>query len=288
MLSRKEKAGLAVLAVAVISVVAVPMLARAKTESGTVVAIVNGNKIFKSDVEDVLKQNKISSADMNKVFPIVVNQMINEKLISEAARKSNTERTSEYRHKLALLKKQLVKQIYLENYLKKEVTDSAVQKTYDSLKAANEGKYEVHARHIVVKTKAEAEKIIQQLNHGANFTELAKEDSTDHASAANGGDIGWFTDGQLPPQFDAFTKASFSLKPGTYSQTPVETSMGWHVIYVVSKRKVKMPSLEDAELAIRRSLGQRAVQKLVLKLRSKAEIKQFDMNGRPERSPKKG
>ncbi len=288
MLSRKEKAGFAVLIVAVISVIAMPLLAQAKTENGTVVAIVNGNKIFKSDVESVLKQNKISSADMNKVFPIVVNQMINEKLISEAARKSNIERTSEYKHQLALLKKQLAKQIYLENYVKKNVTDSAVKKAYDHLKAVNEDKFEVHARHIVVKTKAAAEEIIKQLNHGANFTELAKEDSTDHASAANGGDVGWFTEGQLPPQFDAFTNAAFSLKPGTYSQAPVETSMGWHVIYVVSKRKVQMPSLADSEMAIRRSLGRNAVQELVIKLRAKAEIKHFDMNGKPERDHKKG
>ncbi|MBU6475928.1 MAG: peptidylprolyl isomerase, partial [Alphaproteobacteria bacterium] len=206
MLSGKEKAGLAVLAVAAIAVMAVPLLARAKAENGTVAAIVNGNKIFKSDVVSVLKQNNVKSADMKKAFPIVVNEMINEKLISEAATQADIENTAEFQKRLALAKEQLAKSIYVENYMKNKVTDSAVAAAYDKIKAASAGKEEVHVRHILVGTKAEAARIIAELNHGSSFETLAKEKSKD-PSASNGGDIGWIAQGQLPPEFDAFAKA---------------------------------------------------------------------------------
>ncbi len=287
MLSRKEKAGFAVLALAAIAVIATPLLARAKAENGTVVAIVNGSKIFKSQVVSALEQNNVKSADVQKAFPIIVNEMINEKLISEAAKKADVENSPEYKQRLALAKEQLVKSVYLENYLKTKVTDSAVKTAYEKFKAGNQGKMEVHVRHILVKTKAEAERIIAELNHGSSFDTLAKEKSID-PSASNGGDVGWFTKDQLSPEFAAFTKAAFELKPGTYSQTPVHTQLGWHVIYVVGKRTIKVPPLKNLEAAIRNKLGQEAVQNLVNSLRAKADIKHFDMNGRPVAASKKG
>ena len=91
---------------------------------------------------------------------------------------------------------------------------------------------EVHARHILVKTEAEAKSIIDQLNKGADFAALAKKYSTDPA-AASGGDLGYFSRDDMVP---AFSAAAFALKPGQYTKTPVKTQFGWHVIKVVDRR----------------------------------------------------
>lgn len=90
---------------------------------------------------------------------------------------------------------------------------------------------EVHARHILVATKAEADAIEQQLKAGADFATLAREKSIDPGSKNNGGDLGWFGKGQMVPEFE---KAAFSLAPGQIS-APVKTNYGYHIIQVLAK-----------------------------------------------------
>ena len=106
---------------------------------------------------------------------------------------------------------------------------------------------EVHARHILVKTKEEAEAIIKQLNAGASFEELAKKESTD-GSAADGGDLGYFGPGQMVPEFE---KAAFALDVGTYTKEPVQTQFGWHVIKVEDKRQKQPPAFDKVKDQVR-------------------------------------
>src|SRR3954463_11204611 len=118
-----KNAALAALAFVSLAMVASPALAKAKGEGSTVVAIVNGDKILKSDVENVIKMNNVKEEDEAKAFPVIVNQMINEKLIDAAAAKSNIEESPAFKQRLAEVKEQLIKTLFVESYLKDKITD---------------------------------------------------------------------------------------------------------------------------------------------------------------------
>lgn len=96
--------------------------------------------------------------------------------------------------------------------------------------SAGQSAEQVQASHILVDTKDLADSIYQQVTHeGADFAQIAKDQSVDSGTAPNGGDLGWFTKGQM---VDAFEEAAFNTPPGQISQ-PVQTEFGWHIIKVV-------------------------------------------------------
>lgn len=276
MSTRVQKISLAAVALVALATIALPTISYAKEDS-TVIAIVNGDKIVKGDVLKVLKGMSVPEADTEKVFPVVVNQIINEKLIDKETAKAAIEKDPTFIARLAATKEQMIKTIYLERYLKDKVTESDIKSEYDKFKKANKGKEEVHARHILLKTEEEAKQAIKDLDGGAKFETLANERS-DGPAAKNGGDLGYFAQGEVIPEF---SNAAFQLKPGTYTKTPVKTPFGWHVVYVEDKRIRVIPELKDVENTIRGKLGQVAIENLVTDLRAKADIKQFDINGKP-------
>ncbi len=107
---------------------------------------------------------------------------------------------------------------------------------------------ELHARHILVETEEEAKAIIEELKNGADFAKLAKEKSTDTASGAEGGDLGWFSVGKM---VEPFTDAAYSLELNTISE-PVKSEFGFHIIEVLDKRDVEgYGTFEEKEAEIR-------------------------------------
>lgn len=283
MLKQLNKVGFA--ALLIMAFLAIPAASQAKEadSNDTVVAIVNGTKIYKKDVLEAMKGLSVKKEEADKAFPIIVDQMINEKLIDNATTKANIEKDPAFQARLATAKEQMIKTFYLENYLKDFVTDKAVKAEYEKFKKENKGKEEVHARHILVQTEAEAKQAIKDLDGGAKFADLAKQRSSG-PTAQNGGDVGFFAKGEIIPEF---SDAAFKLKPGTYTKEPVKSPFGWHVIYVESKRQRAVPDMKDVDGAIRSRLGQNAIEKLVQDLRAKAEIKHFDMDGKPVEETKK-
>lgn len=259
-----------------LSTATIPVAAFAAATEDTVAATVNGDKIYKKDVMNALTSLKVPAADQDKVYPQVLDQIVNEKLIDETVSKAKIEDTEQYKKQLELIKAQLVKQVYIEKFLKDKITDAKVKAEYDKFKAQNAGKEEVHARHILVPTEAEAQQVIKDLDGGAKFEDLAKKRSSG-PTAQNGGDVGFFVKEEMLPEF---ADAAFALKPGTYTKEAVKTQFGYHVIKVEEKRKRKVPEQKEVEGAIRNKLGQEALQQLVADLRSKAKIEQFDINGK--------
>ena len=131
---------------------------------------------------------------------------------------------------------------------------------------------EVHARHILVKTKEEATAIIKQLDGGAKFEDIAKEKSSD-GSAGQGGDLGWFGPGQMVPEFE---KAAFALEVGAYTKEPVQTQFGWHVIKVEDKRAQQPPAFEQVKDQIRSALLREKYFALVKSVRDAAKVEIAD------------
>ncbi len=110
-----------------------------------------------------------------------------------------------------------------------KVTDEEVQKYYD------QASQELHARHILVATEEEAKEIIKELKDGGDFAAIAKEKSTDTASGAEGGDLGWFSVGKMVEEFN---DAAYALEVNTISE-PVKSDFGYHIIEVLEKRPVE-------------------------------------------------
>jgi peptidyl-prolyl cis-trans isomerase C len=275
--------GLAAVAVLSAGMIASPTAVFAASDS-TVVAIVDGDKIVKKDVMSAIKNLPIQQGDAEaeKVFPLVLDQIVNEKLIDKATAAAKLEQTEEYKKRVEILKASLLKQMYIEKFLKDKITDSKVKAEYDKFKSDNTGKEEIHARHILVPTEEEAKQVIKDLDGGAKFDELAKKRSSG-PTAQNGGDIGYFAKDDMLPEF---SNAAFALSKGSYSKTPVKTPFGYHVIKIEDKRKRTVPAMKEVENAIRNKLGQDALEKLVRDLRAGSEIKIFDINGKPVEAPK--
>ena len=287
MLMQTRKTGLTALAIVAMVMIAIPAVALTKdkpTDDGSVVvAIVNGDKILKEDVLGALKNLSVKPDDKEKAFPVVVDQMINEKLINTETSKSGIEKNPVFQQRLEMARFQLIKTMYLENYLKDKINDKTVKVEYEKFKKQNKGKKEVHARHILVTTEAEARQVIKDLKAGSKFEELAKERSSG-PTAKNGGDVGFFAKGEIVPEF---SDAAFKLKVGNYTKSPVKSQFGWHVIYVEAKRDRPVPEMKTVDGMLRNKMGQEAVEKLVLDLRAKADIKRFDEEGKPVKEPVK-
>lgn len=264
--TRKHKNLMIALLMSAAFVTSFPLVAHSADD---VVAEVNGDKILKKDVDAAIKTLPVQGADTVKVFPMVVDQIINEKLVDAEIAKSKIQDSDDFKKRLEVLRVQLAKQAYLEKMLKEKVSDGAVKSEYEKFKKENKGKEEIHARHIIVPTEEEAKQVIKDLDGGAKFEDLAKKRSSG-PTAERGGDLGYFTKDDMIPEF---SNAAFQLKPGSYTKEPVKTQFGWHVIYVEDKRERVVPAFKDVEAAIRNKLGQDAIGALIKDLRSKADIK---------------
>lgn len=269
-------------ALALSSLLIAPALAAPKPPAkNPVVARVNGVVIHRSEVllarQDLPQQYR--SLPLKMLYKPLLNQIVDRKLIAEAAEKEKLDHDPAVKRRLALAREQTLESAYIERRLKPEVTEAKLKALYAAKVKTMKPVEEVRARHILVKTKAEAEQIIAELkkDKGADFAKLAKEKSID-PSASNGGELGYFTEDQMVP---SFAKAAFALKPGQFSQTPVHSPFGWHVIEVEARRTKPVPTFEKMAPKLREDVIQTTVAKVIKNLRAEAKIKLYNEDGSP-------
>lgn len=172
------------------------------------------------------------------------------------------------------LKKNTEVQVKIRKILEPQTTvkDEDISAYYEANKATFATPEQVRASHILVKTKEEADDIKKQLDEGADFATLAKEKSTDTGSAANGGDLGFFGEGEM---VEAFEKAAFSMKNDEISD-PIKSDYGYHIIKRTDYKEATNPTEEDKKEDIRNILVEQQVGELstnwMSELRSKATI----------------
>ncbi len=168
-------------------------------------------------------------------------------------------------------------EVFLSRRFATEITKEKLRQRYDSTLSKASGEKEVRARHILVKTKKEAMDIIAEINKGADFAAAAKRKSTG-PSGAKGGDLGYFKRGAMVKPFSA---AAFRLKQGEFTQRPVKTRFGWHVIKVEDIRQGKPPSFAKREKQLRRAMSKEIFNSEVKRLRGKVSIERFNLDGSP-------
>jgi peptidyl-prolyl cis-trans isomerase C len=271
---------LSLLAIAVSFIAATPQLAFAETASDPVLARVDGVEIHQSDLA-------MAEADIGGSLPPVqgdqrrdalLSYLIDINVLSRAAETKKIDQAPVFPQKMAFARKKVLVEALLEQESKASVSDKDIKKFYDeNLKPQSE----VHARHILVETDAQAKDVVAKLKGGADFAQLAKEVSKDPGS--DGGDLGYITKDQVVPEFG---EAAFKLEKGKISD-PVKSQFGWHVIKVEDKRERKPPAFDAVKDRIKVVLVQKANEDLVTKARQGAKIERLTEGAPPAAGDKK-
>lgn len=245
-------------------------------EKDPVVAVVNGSDVHLSDVVEF--QRNLPPQVAQAPFQAILEVLINNRLITDAARKEGLQRDPEVKREVKLAEEGAMRRAWLNKKVRSEITDASMKAQYDQLVSHFKPEDEVRARHILVSTEDEAKSVIADLKSGANFEDLAKAKSKDPSAAKNGGDLGFFTKSEMVP---AFADAAFALQPGEVSPEPVKTQFGYHVIKVEERRKTTPPTFEQAKPVLREQMSEKIAQQMVGELRAKARIKTFNPDGSP-------
>ncbi|KAB2314069.1 peptidylprolyl isomerase [Betaproteobacteria bacterium SCN2] len=245
-------------------------LAPAFAQDAKPIATVNGREI-PAIYGDMAKQTLLSQGAPNdaNLDARAREALINQELLSRAAIDKGLDKNPRLVAAMEMLRREQLTKAYLEDYVKNHpVTDAEIKAEYDKAKAAAGGN-EYKARHVLVKTEAEAKAIIAQLDKKVAFDKLAREKSLDKGSAKNGGDLGW----NVPGTFvKAFGEAMQKLKKGETTKVPVQTQFGWHVIRLDDMRPTQFPALDTVKNEVRQQVEQKRVRDAITELRAKAKI----------------
>ncbi|MFO1081936.1 MAG: peptidylprolyl isomerase [Reyranellaceae bacterium] len=250
-----------------------------------VVATVNGQPIRLSELE-VAQQalpQQYRSVPLQAVFPALLDRMIDSKLVVVDGKKNKLNEDPGFKKRMAFVEDQVLQDFWIQREIARELTPEKLQKRYEERLASMPPEEEVHARHILVSTEDEAKAIIADLKKGTAFDKLAKEKSTDKASGAEGGDLGWFKKSDMVKEF---ADAAFGLKKGETSAAPVKTQFGYHVIKVEDRRKAPPPPYEEMADQLREEMAREVVTAQIDQLRAAAKIEKFNMEGgKPDPAP---
>jgi peptidyl-prolyl cis-trans isomerase C len=260
-----------------------PHLARAQKQDDPVLARVNGVEIKQSDVD-------IADADIGQSLPqppgdarkeAIVAYLIDVAILAQAASAKKLETSPEYVSRLAYAKNKVLMETLLNDITKTAATEAEMKKLYDESVAKMQPEEEVRARHILVKTEAEAKDVLAKVKGGADFEKLAREISIDPSAKANGGDLEYFSKGQMVAEF---SEAAFKLDKGQVSE-PVKTQFGFHIIKVEDKRTKPLPKYDEVKEQVQAFVVRKAQAELIMKLRTEAKIENLVKKEAPAAPP---
>ncbi|MES0135016.1 peptidylprolyl isomerase [Mesorhizobium sp. M0016] len=251
--------------------------AAAPVDPNAVIATVNGQKLTEADLglaEGELSQ-QFSQLPPEQRRAAALSAAIEIRVMAAQAVATGLDKDPEFQRRMAFLQQRALHGEMVEKGVVDKVTDAEVRARYDQEIASTPPVNEIHARHILVKTKEEAEAIIKQLDGGADFQKLANEHTSDPSGKTNGGDLGWFGPGQMVPEFD---KAAVALEIGKYTKEPVQTQFGWHVIKLEDRRTKQPPAFDDVKDQAKQAVIRDKYFALVKQLRGAAKVEIPDAN----------
>ncbi|NOC45835.1 peptidylprolyl isomerase [Ruegeria sp. HKCCD7559] len=257
---------------ALAAVMALPLAAETQPDASTVVARVNGDEITLGHVIATVASlpPQYQQAEDDVLFDFILEQLIQQQLLGQqqdglnmrnALTLDNEKRSLQAVQTVAALTNDLV-------------TEEAIQAAYDARFNDFAGEDEFDASHILVQSEEEAKALKTQLDDGADFAELARENSTG-PSGPNGGALGWFGKGQMVPEFEA---AVIALEKGQVSD-PVQTQFGWHLVKLNDKRKTEAPELDAVRDELAQTIQQDAIQARIDELTQQAQIERPALEG---------
>jgi len=251
-------------------VMAVATVCAALPAAAQNIAIVNGKPVPKARADALAAQLARTGRPITpEIAGQIRDEVIAREIFMQEAQRRGLEANEEYRIQMELARQTImIRELFAEIQKTNPVTDAEVKAEYDKFVSANGGK-EYRARHILVPTEAEAKTIIASLKKGGKFDEIAKKQSKDPGSGANGGDLDWASADSYVPEF---SQAMAKLAKGQTTETPVKTQFGFHVIRLDDVRDAKLPALEEVKPQITQQLQQQKLAKFQDDLRSKAKV----------------
>jgi peptidyl-prolyl cis-trans isomerase C len=257
------------------------------TGDDPVIATVDGHEIRRSELEAAQRglPEQYRQVPLQLIYGPLLDRVIDAQLLSDEAERSAVAEDGEVQEQLARARAQVLRDALVERKLEEGITEEKLRERYEQSKQGADFTHEeVQARHILLPSEEEAKAVIEQLQSGADFGELAKDKSIG-PSAEAGGDLGFFRREQMVPEF---AEAAFAMDVGAISEAPVQTQFGWHVINVVDKRKVE-PTFAESEPQLREEVARDIVTALLEGLRGGAKIERFNLDGTPmEEAPAPG
>lgn len=240
---------------------------------GAVAATVNGTAINQSRVDLMVKQQVAQGQpDSPELRKNIIDHLTMQLLLSQEAIKNGLHKTPEVMDQVELTQESILANAFVQDYVKKPVSDDMLQAEYDKLKAkmTGVGGSEFKARHILVDKEAEAKEIIAKLKSNPKaFDALAMEKSKDPGSKGKGGDLGWFDPRGMVPEFAA---ALAKLAKGKFTEEPVKSQFGYHVILLEDSRAKQVPPLDQIKPMLQQQAQQQNLRKLLDDTKAKAKI----------------
>jgi peptidyl-prolyl cis-trans isomerase C len=235
-----------------------------------VVATVNGSNIMQSALDSIgemMKHSRMAAGEVSQTA--LLDDLIVTEVVRQEAAKTAIAGRDDIKEKIKEVTDRLVLNAWSQDKVKElKITDADLKAAYEK-RMAGQAKEEYSARHILLKTEAEAKAVMEELKKGADFAELAKKKSTG-PSSSKGGDLGWFAPTAMVAPF---AEAVEKMTKGSYGTAPVKTEFGYHVIKLEDKRPIKLPSFDSVKAQLQRVLEQEKMREYVQTLRAAADVK---------------
>src|SRR6476469_1258321 len=254
----------------ILSALAAAILSIALPAAAQNVAIVKGKPVPKARVDALAAQLAKAGRPISpEVQGQIKDEVIAREIFMQEAQKRGLDASDDFRVQMELARQTLlIRELYADYQKKNPVTDAEVQAEYDKFVSANGGK-EYKARHILVEKEDQAKAIIANLKKGQKFEDMAKKQSKDPGSGANGGDLDWANAASYVPEF---SQAMVKLQKGQVTQEPVKTQFGYHVIRLDDVREAQLPKVEEIKPQIAQQLQQQKLAKFQQDLRTSAKV----------------
>ena len=214
---------------------------------------------------------EIQSQPFMSYYEDLLERVIDIKLFAQEGKKMKLDEEPSVRAAIDFVIEKVLMQAFLSKYVQDNINEENLKASYNNFIADETSREEIKASHILMDTESEAIDVINMLNDGDDFAELAKNKSTG-PTGPSGGDLGWFKRGQMVPPFE---KAAFSLNKNEITQIPVQTQFGWHVIKIFDKRIPEAPSYENMKSKLIQDLERKIVSKKIQDLRNDALIEKL-------------
>jgi peptidyl-prolyl cis-trans isomerase C len=269
-----------VLATTALAVLTLAIPAGAQTDD-PVLAIVNGEQIKKSDLRAAQQAlpEQYRQMPLEMIYDPLLDRVIDSKLLLAEAQKRNLGDDPKVQAEIERARDNVLRDSLVQQAIDQGTSKDRLEAAYNAMKSEpGFAAEEVHARHILVASEAEANEVIKELKGGADFAAVAKAKSTDPSAQTNGGDLGYFKRESMVPEF---AEAAFTIPPGTIGEKPVKSQFGWHVIKVEDRRQA-VPTFEEKEPELREQVAREIVNALVTDVRSDAKIERFNLDGSPK------
>ncbi|CUI06972.1 peptidylprolyl isomerase [Massilia antarctica] len=250
---------------------ATPASASTPVAKDGVAATVNGTPISTATVDMMVKERTAQGQpDSPELRKAIIDNLAMQTLVANEGVKKGLDKSDDVKRQMDLIKQSMTANAYIQEYIKANpVTDAMIKAEYDKM-VGTAGGTEFKARHILVKDEAEAKSIIAKLKKDPKaFASLAKEKSNDPGSKVNGGDLGWFNPASMVPEFGA---AVAKLEKGKFTDEPVKSQFGYHVIMLEDSRPITPPPFEQLKDQLKQQVQRTNMKAYLDKLKADAKI----------------